>query len=138
MRLADDLSDTLEELSAEAEHELATNPPLLLSAICVLNRYRFEEVLSLYDLDQHELQRLFVQLDRLGIIELLADNRYRMRLSRSFRWRKGGEIESYFVNSIFRVFRQATDSRQQPLPFCLGHSNAGKRPAISPATAHAL
>ena len=104
VRLADDLSDTLEELSAEAEHELATNPPLLLSAICVLNRYRFEEVLSLYDLDQHELQRLFVQLDRLGIIELLADNRYRMRLSRSFRWRKGGEIESYFVNSIFRGF----------------------------------
>lgn len=104
VRLADDMSATLEELSLATEQELVNNPPLLLSAICVINRFRFEDILGRYELDRHDLQRLFAQLDRLGIIELLADNRYRMRLSRGFRWRDGGPIESYFVNSIFSGF----------------------------------
>ena len=47
---------------------------------------------------------MFTRLDRLNIIELLANNRYRMRLSRGFQWKKGGPIESYFVNSIFSGF----------------------------------
>ncbi len=104
VRLSDDQQERVEELSAEVEQELAKDPLLLLCAICVINRYRFNEVLELYRFDQHDLQRLFIRLDRLNIIELLEENRYRMRLSRGFHWRKGGAIESYFVNSIFSGF----------------------------------
>jgi len=104
IRLADDQRDTLEQLPLEVEQELADTPLLLLSAICVLNRYRFSEILELYEIDEHHLQRLFVRLDRLNLIELLADNRYRMRLSRGFHWRPRGPIENYFVNSILRGF----------------------------------
>lgn len=104
LRLSDDQQERIEELSAEAEEQLAKDPLLLLCAICVINRYRFNEVLERYRFDVHDLQRLFVRLDRLNIIELLEDNRYRMRLSRGFHWRPGGAIESYFVNSIFSGF----------------------------------
>ena len=104
LRLADDNVERVETLPLEVESELVNDSPLLLCAICVINRYRFDEVLALYQFDEHELQRLFVRLDRLNIIELLANNRYRMKLSRGFHWRKGGPIESYFVNSILRGF----------------------------------
>lgn len=104
LRLSDDQHERIQELSAEAEQELAKDPLLLLSAICVINRFRFSEILQRYRFDVHDLQRLFVRLDRLNIIELLEDNRYRMRLSRGFQWRPGGAIESYFVNSIFSGF----------------------------------
>lgn len=104
IRQSDDNAEQVEALSAEVEDELASDPLLLLSAICVINRYRFNEILELYTFDEHSLQRLFVRLDRLNIIELLANNRYRMRLSRGFQWRKGGPIERYFVNSVFKSF----------------------------------
>lgn len=104
VRMSDDQQERAEELSAEVEQELANDPQLLLCAICVINRYRFSEVLDMYRFDEHDLQRLFVRLDRLNIIELLEDNRYRMRLARGFHWRAGGAIESYFVNSIFSSF----------------------------------
>ncbi len=104
VRQADETTKSLERLELETEQELADNPPLLLCAICVLNGYRFSDILALYDIDAHDLQRLFVRLDRLKLIELLADNRYRTLLSRGFSWRPGGPIESYFVNSIFSGF----------------------------------
>ena len=104
IRLSDDELERIEELSLEVEQALADEPQLLLCAVCVINRYQFHEVLELYSIDPHKLQRLFAQLDRLQIIELLEGNRYRMRLSRGFRWRSGGPIESYFVNSIFNGF----------------------------------
>lgn len=104
IRQSDDNADQIEILSDEIEDELAGDPQLLLCAICVLNRYRFSEILALYAFDEHSLQRLFARLDHLNIIELLANNRYRMKLSRGFHWKKGGQIESYFVNSVFSSF----------------------------------
>lgn len=104
VRMSDDSRERIEELALDVEETLAKDPGLLLCAICVINHYRFEEILELYEFNKTDLQRLFVQLDRLALIELLAENRYRMRLSRGFRWRTGGPIESYFVNSIFSGF----------------------------------
>lgn len=104
VRLSDDQQERIQELSAEVEQELANDPLLLLCAICVINRYRFNEVLDMYQFDPHQLQQLFARLDRLHIIELLEDNRYRMLLARGFHWRPGGAIEGYFVNSIFSGF----------------------------------
>ena len=104
VRQADDKAQQLERLPLNVEEELAGDPVLLLCAICVLNRYRFEEILALYAIDEHRLQQYFARLDRLNLIELLANNRYRTRLSRGFAWLPGGPIESYFVNSIFSGF----------------------------------
>jgi len=104
IRMSDAELERIEGLSLEVEQALADEPQLLLCAVCVINRYQFHEVLEMYSIDPHKLQRLFAALDRMNIIELLEGNRYRMRLSRGFRWRPGGPIESYFVNSIFSGF----------------------------------
>jgi transcriptional regulator with XRE-family HTH domain len=104
VRNVDDVKEQVLELSNEQEDELAENLPLFVCAICVLNRYRFDDVLEEYAIEPHELQRLFARLDRLGIIELLPENRYRLRVSRSFRWRKNGPIERYFISSVLASF----------------------------------
>lgn len=104
IRLSDDALDVVEELPLEVEQALVDEPLLLLSAVCVLNRYQFADVLELYAIDQHRLQQLFAALDRLNIIELLEANRYRMKLSRGFKWRAGGPIESFFVDRVLRGF----------------------------------
>ena len=104
VRSVDDEKERTLELPEAAERELADNLPLFIAAICVLNRYRFEDVLASYKIDRLELQRLFARLDRLGIIELLPENRYRLRVSRGFRWRANGPIERFFVRSVLTSF----------------------------------
>ncbi|MEM9620209.1 MAG: XRE family transcriptional regulator [Pseudomonadota bacterium] len=104
VRSVDDKQARVLELSEAQERELADNLPLLIAAICVLNRYRFEDVLAEYEIDPHLLQQMFAQLDRLGIIELLPENRYRLRVSRGFQWRKNGPIEQFFIRSVLSSF----------------------------------
>ncbi len=104
VRSVDDEKERTLELPEAAERELADNLPLFIAAICVLNRYRFEDVLESYKIDRLELQRLFARLDHLGIIELLPENRYRLRVSRGFRWRRNGPIERFFIRSVLSSF----------------------------------
>ncbi len=104
VRSVDDEKERTLELPEAAERELADNLPLFIAAICVLNRYRFEDVLESYKIDRLELQRLFARLDHLGVIELLPENRYRLRVSRGFRWRRNGPIERFFIRSVLSSF----------------------------------
>lgn len=104
VRRVDDQKASIEELSEEQERELADDLPLLIAAVCVLNRYRFDDVLASYQIERHALQRLFARLDLIGIIELLPENRYRLRVSRGFRWRRNGPIERFFIQSVLTSF----------------------------------
>lgn len=121
VRQSDDNRERLSELTAEQEAELAADMDCLVVAIAVLNRYRFEDVLEEYDFSQAELQQLFVRLDRLGVIELLPANRYRLRVARGFRWRAGGPIEQLMVKSVLASFLDRSLLRQQDhFRFCWG------------------
>lgn len=104
VRTVDDHKARINELNDAQEQELADNLPLFIAAICVLNRYRFEDILGSYAIEPLELQRLFARLDHIGIIELLPENRYRLRVSRNFRWRANGPIERFFVRSVLSSF----------------------------------
>jgi len=104
VRNVDDADEQVLELTEEQERELPDDLPLFVCAICVLNRYRFDDVLSEYMIEPLQLQQLFARLDQIGIIELLPANRYRLRVSRTFRWRKRGPIERYFVSRVLASF----------------------------------
>ena len=113
VRQSDDNRERLSEVDRTARTGVVQRHGLLVVAICALNRYRFEDVLKEYDFSEPELQQLFVRLDRLGIIELLPANRYRLRVARNFRWRAGGPIEQLMVKSILSSFLDRTLLRQQ-------------------------
>ncbi len=113
VRQSDDNRERLSELTEQQERELSSDMDCLVVAICALNRYRFEDVLKEYDFSEPELQRLFIRLDRLGIIELLPGNRYRLQVARNFRWRAGGAIEQLMVKSILSSFLDRSLLRQQ-------------------------
>ena len=108
------------ELTEEHEEELVTSIPLLLAAICVTNRLPFNEMLSRYRFDELVLIRLLARLDRMGIIELLPENRYRLRVSRDFRWRQGGPIHRYFFDHVAREFLWADKDENSYFRFVWG------------------
>ena len=104
VRTVDDQKGQLRQLSEEQERELADDLPLFIAAICVLNRYRFDDIVASYKIDVLPLQQLFARLDHIGVLELLPGNRYRLRVARDFRWRPNGPIERFFVQNVLAGF----------------------------------
>lgn len=95
-----DAQPLLKELTAEQEKAVVADKKLLLCAICVLSQWTLEQITSYYRLSEAECIRYFVQMDRLGIIELRPLNRYRLKLAKTFRWRPNGAVMKYFREHV--------------------------------------
>lgn len=114
-KLASQAEKGLDALSFEQEKQLVANKGLLLVAVCVVNGYRFEEILSQYQFSEPELIQQLVALDKLGVIELLPANRIKMKISPDFRWVPGGPIQCFFQqqvqNEFFHSYFSADDEK---------------------------
>src|SRR6185369_9130038 len=91
-----DAQPLLKELTQEQERAVVADKKLLLCAICVLSQWTLDQITGYYRLSEPECIKYFVQLDRIGIIELRPLNRYRLKLAKTFRWRPHGAVMNYF------------------------------------------
>ena len=91
-----DQQPLLAQLTQEQERAVVADKRLLLCAICVLSQWTLEQITSAYRITEAEVVRAWVQLDRIGIIELRPLNRYRLKLAKTFRWRPHGAVMDYF------------------------------------------
>jgi len=87
----------LTELSAEQEQELVVDIKLLLVAFVVLNGWKFEDIITWYDLSETATIRYLARLDKIKMIELLPNNRIRLLVSSKFAWRSNGPIQKLFT-----------------------------------------
>ncbi len=119
------------QLTREQEEAIVSDPKLLLVAVYALNHWSFEEMLDAYSFGRPELIRLLSRLDRLGIIELLPNNRIRVRLARNFAWLANGPIQEYFRTQIQKdFFRSAFDADGEALMFVSGMLSRTSNAAI--------
>ena len=84
------------ELTAEQERAVVADPRLLLVAICALSQWTFDQIVQTYALSPAEAVACLLALDRIGILELKANNRYRLKIDKTFRWRPRGPVMQYF------------------------------------------
>jgi len=104
VQLMNDRRQHLQQLTWGQEEELTTNLTLMLVAVCVLNRWTFEEILDYYRIDEHECIRHLAHLDRLKLIELLPGNRIRLLVAPNFSWIDNGPIQQFFQKKIGQEF----------------------------------
>ena len=102
-------------LAAAQERDLVADPELLLVAICALSHWRFERILQRYRMTRARLTGLLVRLDRMGLIELLPENRIKLRVAKNFTWLPGGPIHHYFVNHVQAEFVSGTFAPERDL-----------------------
>ncbi|HEV8315332.1 MAG TPA: helix-turn-helix transcriptional regulator [Burkholderiaceae bacterium] len=88
------------ELTDEQERAVVADRKLLLVAICCLSQWSFEQIVSSYTINEAETVKCLAKLDRLGIIELKALNRYRLRVAKTLRWRPNGPVMRYFREHV--------------------------------------
>ena len=91
-------------LTLAQEKELVSDIKLLLVAVSVRNRLSFEDMLEHYDLSASECIRHLARLDKLKIIDLLPNNRIKLRIDEHFHWLPDGPIERFYEQQIERQF----------------------------------
>lgn len=93
-----------QELTLAQERAVVADPKLLLTAISVLSHWTLEQIVETYTLSKAQVVGCLVALDKLGIIELRAHNRYRLKLDKTFRWRPDGPVMQYFRQHAVRDY----------------------------------
>jgi len=97
----------LSELTEEQEKELVADVKLLFVAFVVINGWKFEDIIARYDLNETTVIRCLARLDRLKMIDLLPNNRIRLRISPNFSWRRYGPIQRFFTEHLLEDFLQS-------------------------------
>ncbi len=93
-------AQVLTELSLAQEQEIIADLELLLVAVCVLNRWCFEQILDYFRMDEPRAIQLLARLDKLKMIELLPGNRVKLLVAPNFRWRENGPIQQFFLQKL--------------------------------------
>jgi hypothetical protein len=82
----------LTRLTEKQEQEIVNDIRLLVCAVCTLNNMRFEDIVAAYAIGAPQCVGLLARLDKIGFLELLPSNRYRLRVARTFQWIPDGPI----------------------------------------------
>jgi len=115
VRMADQEHLRISNLTHEQEEELISDLRFLLVAMCVKNSWTYEEIIDHYRVSEPECIGYLARLDRLGLIQLLANNRIRTLVARNFRWLPRGPIEKSFEQHVQQSFLKSHFSRPDEL-----------------------
>ena len=126
-----DSQPLLRELTQEQERAVVADKKLLLCALCVLSQWTLEQLTTEYRLTQAEGIKYLAQLDRIGIIELRPQNRYRLKLAKTFRWRPHGPVMDYFRDhAVLDYFGGGFDGPAEGLLLVHGSISRSLAPAF--------
>ncbi len=95
-RLVAQASPAQHEMTLEQERAVVRDPKLLLTAICALSQWTLEQIVDTYAISKPQAVGCLLALDKLGFLELRANNRYRLKIDKTFRWRPDGPVMQYF------------------------------------------
>lgn len=94
----------LEQLTSQQEHEITQDLLLMLVLVCVFNRWTIEQIIALYDITEEQCVAKLLQLDRMKIIELRANNKVRLLVSPHFKWIENGPIQRFFRETVGKEY----------------------------------
>ena len=103
----------ISELSDEQEQQLVSDRELLLITIMVINNWNLADILAAYNFTEAQCIQHLAKLDRLNIIELLPNNKIKIKISSNFKWRNNGHIQRFFRESIESEFFNSKFSKSE-------------------------
>lgn len=106
------MAPLVSQLSIEQERVVVQDEKLLLIAICVLSHWSFAQIVSTYAVSEAECVAAFVKLDKLGVIELRALNRYRLKIAKTFKWQPQGPVMQFFRTRVVSDYFSGAFARE--------------------------
>ncbi len=120
----------LTQLTQEQEEELIANKKLLLVAVCARDGWSFNDMISHYQITEHECIRLLARLDKLKMLQLLPGNKYKLLIAQDFRWIPGGPLEQFMSRDVIVEFMEGDFSQEQAFRFYMRGSYSAASAAI--------
>ena len=109
------------QLSEAQEVALASHPKILVVTYLLVNDWRFQDIISAFQIDENDLVDILLRLDRLKIIEYRPPHRVQKLTARNFSWRKDGPVHKFFVNRFVpEYFQSAFEGQGDALRFVGG------------------
>jgi transcriptional regulator with XRE-family HTH domain len=96
-REVDSEKNYISHLTLEQEREVVGNTRLFLVAVCALNHLSLEQMVATYDIPKSECIQHLLRLDRIKFLELMPNNRIRLKVTPTFSWLPNGPILQYFM-----------------------------------------
>jgi len=96
------------QLTFEQEQILVSDVKLLVVAICAINNWTFNEIISRYRIEKTETIQCLAKLDQIKLVELQPKNRIKLLMSPSFSWIDNGPIQTYFEGQVQSDFLNST------------------------------
>ncbi|CAM2156460.1 Helix-turn-helix transcriptional regulator [Pararobbsia alpina] len=91
----------LQVLTHAQEATLVADEKQLLVAVCVINQWTVDDIVSTYSLSEAECIKYVLGLEKMGIVHLYPGNRIRLLIARDFDWLSKGPIRQFLrANTI--------------------------------------
>lgn len=100
-------SAPLTQLSEQQEQMLVSDPRALVVTYLLVNDWKFDEIISAFELNENQLVNLLLKLDGLGIVDFRPPKRIRKLTARNFSWRRDGAVQDYFIRRVIPEFFRA-------------------------------
>jgi len=100
-------SDIVTQLSEAQEVALASQPKILVVTYLIVNDWKFQDIVSAFQMNDGELIDILLRLDQLKIIEYRPPYRVRKLTSRNFSWRSDGPVHNFFVTRFAPEYFQS-------------------------------
>ena len=107
-RQAADVTPHSDTLTLAQEKSLIADAKLLLVAISCLGHWTLEQIVETYELSEPECVLHLIALDKLELIELRPNNRYRLNVSPAFHWRPDGPVQQFFRDHVVSDYFRGT------------------------------
>ena len=98
------LTTLVTEFTESQERALVASPRLLVVTYLVSNDWRFQDIVSAFQVSENELVSLLLKLDELRILEFHPPQRIRKLTARNFSWRKDGPVHAFFIRRFAPEF----------------------------------
>lgn len=95
-KLARGSQEVAEHLSVTQEQALADDSRLLAVFYLLYNEWKIAEIVATYEITEAQCVALLLRLEKLEIIDVLPNNRVRLRVSRALRLRNDGPIRQHY------------------------------------------
>ncbi len=120
----------LTQLTQEQEEELIADKKLLLVAVCARDGWSLKDMITHYQITEHECIRLLARLDKLKMLQLLPGNKYKLLIAQDFRWIPGGPLEQFMSRDVIVEFMEGDFSQDQAFRFYMRGSYSAASAAI--------
>jgi DNA-binding Xre family transcriptional regulator len=120
----------LMQLTQEQEEELIADKKLLLVAVCARDGWSFNDMITHYQISEHECIRLLARLDKLKMLQLLPGNKYKLLIAQNFRWIPGGPLERFMNRDVIVEFMEGDFSQEQAFRFYMRGSYSAASAAL--------